>query len=211
MDRTRAIGILAGRWGVSAADQSTGPEDEAAFFQSCAKKLGLSVYILPDQPALVDRLDLPAILPLSGFDSARPEYGVVVGIQPGHFLLADPVTPQAGHAIPLAELKKRWTGTAYIFWKDFYSLAGEIPRQATGETILTLKLLLREIGYNQVGLSAVFDGATRRAVMDFQARHGLPRDGVVGSLTKIVLYNTRTGLGIPRLHAPLAGSRGETS
>ena len=103
-----------------------------------------------------------------------------------------------------------WSKTAYVLWKDFYAMAGDIPGQASGETVLNLKRLLRPLGYDHLGLDPVFDGPTRRAVIDFQTRHGLPADGVVGSMTKIALYNTRPELAIPKLQAQTpAGGREE--
>ena len=64
---------------------------------------------------------------------------------------------------------------------------------------MTLKMILRDIGYGDIYLNPVFDDPTRTAVRQVQARHGLPVDGYVGPLTKIALYNEMAPSDIPRL------------
>ena len=51
-----------------------------------------------------------------------------------------------------------------------------------------LQQLLQRIGVMEGELSGVYDGATQRAVVEFQRAHQLDADGVVGPLTRIVLY-----------------------
>ena len=93
-----------------------------------------------------------------------------------------------------------WTGEAFIPWKNFFSIDGEIPRDQPDESLITLKLLLRDIGYREIELVPDYDTATRQAVMDVQEKHDLPVDGVVGSMTKIALYNEKREIGIPFLN-----------
>ena len=52
----------------------------------------------------------------------------------------------------------------------------------SGEDVRRLQQLLRYAGYN-IEADGVFGGATHAAVVDFQQKHGLDRDGVVGNLT----------------------------
>lgn len=102
-----------------------------------------------------------------------------------------------------AELEGLWTGTAFVPWRDFYEMGGTIAEEATGKTVLNLKMMLRDLGYPGIDLAPVFDDATRQAIFDFQGRIGLSADGLVGPQTKISLYNTRPELNIPMLR-PLA-------
>ena len=99
-----------------------------------------------------------------------------------------------------------WTGDAYIPWKNFFSINAEIPGDPPDESLITLKLMLRDIGYKEIDATPMYDTATRTAVRDVQLRNGLPVDGIVGSMTKIALYNEKEGLGIPHLR-PAAGSK----
>jgi len=90
-------------------------------------------------------------------------------------------------------------GEGFVFWKNFYNYQGTIPLDAPGESVITLKLHLRDIGYQHIGISGTYDLATRMAINAIQARHGIPIDGYVGPLTKIVLYNEKSSIEIPHL------------
>jgi len=101
--------------------------------------------------------------------------------------------------VTIREFMRLWSGVAYIPWKNFFSLAGVIPQTTSSDSIVALKMLLQDIGYRNIEISPIWDDLTRNAVMDVQARHGIKVDGIVGPLTKIVLYNERRNLNIPHL------------
>jgi general secretion pathway protein A len=196
MDRLRAMETLSGLWGLSVnAAEAEGVGDDLSFFTEGCESLGLSVYPVNERLDMVERLNLPAILALAG------GYAVLAAAPEGRYLLAD--SSGAHHPLSHAELETLWTGTAYVAWRDFYGMDGNIPGEATRETILNLKMMLRELGYPGIDLRPVFDVAIQQAIVDFQTRIGLPADGVVGPQTKIALYNTRPELRIPLLR-PLA-------
>lgn len=199
LDRIDALNLVLGAWGLPPQPRDPSMTDDEAFFRRCTEPLGLAVYRVDRRPNLVATLNLPAVLPLAKSDGETKGYAALVAMKDERYGVerADGKGPQFVEAPALG---RQWSGTAYVFWKDVYRLQGEIPGSAGGETVLTLKLLLRELGYAAVGLDPVFDAETRRAVVDFQIRQGLPADGVVGSMTKIALVNTRPGLGIPKLH-----------
>jgi general secretion pathway protein A len=100
-------------------------------------------------------------------------------------------------------IESYWTGRAYVFWKNFYNYQGIIPFDTQKESIVTLKLHLRDIGFDNVEINGVYDASTRMAVEAIQTKHGIPVDGYVGPLTKIALYNEKLSLPIPRLTAPM--------
>jgi hypothetical protein len=100
-------------------------------------------------------------------------------------------------------IQSYWTGRAFVFWKNFYNYQGIIPFNTQKESIVTLKLHLRDIGFENVEISAAYDASTRMAVKAIQAKHGIPVDGYVGPLTQIALYNEKSSLPIPRLAAPM--------
>ena len=72
---------------------------------------------------------------------------------------------------------------------------------ADSRAVLILKNLLRKIGYDQIPKSPKFDLATQAAVLDFQARHNLNVDGLVGTLTKIKLLQEAQNIIMPELKA----------
>jgi general secretion pathway protein A len=48
-------------------------------------------------------------------------------------------------------------------------------------------------------MSPLYDEQTKKVVRQIQRKHGLKPDGIVGPLTKIVLYNEKKTLKIPHL------------
>jgi general secretion pathway protein A len=97
------------------------------------------------------------------------------------------------------EAESYWTGVAYIPWKNFLNLKGEIPLRSTKDSITTLKILLRDIGFSDIEVNASYDERTREIIKQIQEKHGLNVDGLVGELTKIVLYNEKKGFDIPHI------------
>jgi peptidoglycan hydrolase-like protein with peptidoglycan-binding domain len=88
---------------------------------------------------------------------------------------------------------------AYIPWKNFLSLKGTIPLDSPKESTIKLKKIMQDIGFNEIEISPFYDEQTRQAVKEIQKKYGLHIDGVVGSTTKIALYNEKKILGIPHI------------
>ena len=95
---------------------------------------------------------------------------------------------------------KFWSGAAFIPWKNAFAFTGTIPVDSPGDSIITLKLLLKDIGFDEIEINPQYDGKTQEAVKRVQAKHGIPVDGVVGSMTKIALHNEKKSLNIPNLY-----------
>ena len=64
---------------------------------------------------------------------------------------------------------------------------------------MSLKMLLKQIGFESIRVDERYDEQTREAVRSVQRLHGVKDDGYVGPLTKIILYNENRALPIPRL------------
>ena len=90
-------------------------------------------------------------------------------------------------------------GSAYIYWNNALGFDMIINYGADQRAILVLKNLLRKVGYDQIPKSSDFDPATQAAVLDFQARHNLKVDGLVGTLTKIKLLQEARTVDVPEL------------
>ena len=97
------------------------------------------------------------------------------------------------------ELDSFWNGVAYVTWKNFSGYPPNMPVNATKASIVTLKLHLREIGFEDIEIGPVYDLETEEAVKEMQRRNGIEVDGVVGPLTKIALYNEKAYLQIPHI------------
>jgi general secretion pathway protein A len=205
-ERTRSLALqeLVRRWVPEAGDLRL-PEhlqDDTTFFQISAGQAGLSVYAV-DEPELLPRLGLPAIVAVGSDASAARGFVVLSGIESGRYVFNVPGRDESVFCEP-AELEQLWSGPAHVLWKNFFAISGTIPGASPGESVITLKLLLRDLGYDGVDLSPAYDDNTRMAVMDVQARQNLPVDGVVGPMTKIALYNLKQGLPIPKLNTGAA-------
>ncbi len=174
-------------------------EEATTFFRIGARQNGLLIHRVEgaDLP-LLRRLNLPAILEMYPPGGDQPVYAAVEGMAQGviYFAADDP----AGQirAEP-HEVETYWPGVAYIPWRDFFDFSVTIPKDASDESIINLKMLLQEIGFSDIGLDPSYDDATRRAVEIIQERHGIVVDGVVGPRTKIILYNELPNLRIPHL------------
>lgn len=173
-------------------------EEDQTFFRLSAKPNGFSILRLESDMDMLMRLNLPAILEfyppgsstpgyltLSNIDGQRIELG---GAGDGVLVVAD-----------LDEIEFYWSGLAYIPWKNFLSIWGTIPRQSYKDSIITLKLLLHDLGFTNFEINADYDVLTQKAVELIQAKYGVPVDGFVGPLTKIILYREKQSFDMPRL------------
>lgn len=209
--RQRAFEAVLARWQprrtVAASPDLDGIDDPETFFRLAAAREGYSLYAVNYNLslALIHRLNLPVILECAAATEA-PAFLALVEIRPdGRLVFRNGSEALTGTWDDLAQI---WRGRAYILWRNFRGLEGVIPVNASEASVMTLKMLLREIGHADLPLTPAYDGPTREAVKAVQARHGLPVDGYVGPLTLIALYNEMHPEGIPRLE-PQQPSGGE--
>ncbi len=83
--------------------------------------------------------------------------------------------------------------------KNFLSIWGIIPKHSYKDSIITLKLLLYDIGFTDFEINADYDDVTQMAIEKIQAKYGVPVDGFVGPLTKIILYREKKSFDMPQL------------
>jgi len=199
--RRTAIRQVLAMWGVD-PEESIDPEavpDDAAFFRLTAGRHAMLIYRADGDLARLARLNLPAILILRPPGEPEPRYVVLNAREEEKISLLD-----GGGSFPVheEELAAFWPGEAYIPWKDFRILSGTIPYRTSEDAVLALKLLLNDLGYPGLPPGPDYDEATRRTIVAIQARHGITEDGIVGSATKIALYNEDQRLAVPHLGHP---------
>ena len=173
-------------------------EDDRIFFRLAAKQNGLLIHRIEGDLDLVKRLNLPAILEFYLPERLSPRYLVISKMDEGGITLRG-LGEDDAIMVETEELKSFWSGVAYIPWKNFLNYIGTIPRNAPRDSIITLKMLMKGIGFNDIEVSPLYDERTREAVKEVQEKHGLRADGMVGPLTKIILYNEKKSLKIPHI------------
>ena len=173
-------------------------EDDQSFFRLSAKPSGLSIHRVESDIRLLTNLNLPAILEFYPPGSSSPGFLTLSKIDGNQIELGG-----AGDDIlivtDLKELEFYWSGVAYIPWKNFLSIWGTIPKHAYKDSIITLKLLLHDLGFTDFEINADYDDLTQNAIEKIQAKYGVPVDGFVGPLTKIILYREKKSFDMPQL------------
>jgi len=177
-----------------------GMETDPVFFTLAARQNGLSVLQVDGDLSLIRKLNLPAILMFETTGRPEPVYLAVKQAD------ADTMTLCAGTdtemIVPNAQIAAHWSGTAFVFWKDFLNLPGVIGPNTPPDAVIALKMHLREIGWEGIAVNGDYDIETFRAIKQIQAANGIYVDGQVGPMTKIVLYNRKPALSIPLLSMP---------
>jgi general secretion pathway protein A len=176
-------------------------DNDEAFFDHGAANADLLVRRVDADLGLLKRLNLPAILELHLPDNPFPRYLTVATIGPDAVTLHASASSGADRLIVLAPeaLGWFWAGVAYIPWKDFRSIEGTIPFNHNAQSLLALKEVIHDIGFADVAMTPEYDDQTREIVREIQAKYGLEVDGLVGSLTKIALYNEGETFATPHI------------
>jgi general secretion pathway protein A len=170
--------------------------DNETFFRVTARRGDLETLRVKGNLNVVKKLNLPAILEFIRPGDNEFRFLAMLKLANDEIRMSDDETT---FSVPPASLAGLWNGVAYILWKNYYHFDGVIPISSPGEVILSLKMHLKTLGFPIAEMTATYDATTRAAVETIQARHGLDADGMVGPLTKIVLYNEDRSLEMPRL------------
>jgi len=182
-------------------------QDNETFFATAATQNGLSVYRFDGKTERLKSLNLPAILELYPPMSPAPVYLALIQINDDEIVFKSDIK---GALVKIREnqLEGVWNGTAYIVWKNFMGITGTIPRDAPPESVIALKMMLRDMGH-AIDIQLGYGPVTRNIVGEIQKKYGLKPDGSVGPMTKIALYNEMKMMKIPHI-LPIESSRKES-
>jgi general secretion pathway protein A len=173
-------------------------DDDQTYFRLSAKSSGMSIHRVETDMALLKKLNLPAILEFYPPGSPSPGYLTLSRVDDDKIILQGKDETE-WIATDLEELEFYWSGVAYLPWKNYHSIWGTIPAQTYKDSVITLKLLLQDLGFENVTIDDQYDGLTQHAVETIQAKYGIPVDGYVGPLTKIILYKEKDSFEMPQL------------
>jgi general secretion pathway protein A len=174
-------------------------EDDQTYFRLSAKPNGMFIQRLETDMAFIKKLNLPAILEFYPPGSSSPGYLTLTRLD-GDKIMLKGGTDNEWIVTDLEELEFYWSGVAYLPWKNFHSIWGTIPTQSYKDSVITLKFLLQDIGFKDVTIDEKYDEFTQNAVESIQAKYGIPVDGYVGPLTKIILYREKKSFQMPQLY-----------
>jgi general secretion pathway protein A len=173
-------------------------DDDQAFFRLTSKPSGIFIHRLEADMELIVRLNLPVILECYPPGSDEAGFLALSKIEGDRLYLGSTVQNRMVET-DIHEISYAWSGIAYLPWKNFLSIWGTIPLRASKDSIITLKLLLIELGFGNLAMNDEYDRWTRGAVEEVQAKYGIPVDGFVGPLTKIILYREKNTFDMPHL------------
>lgn len=172
-------------------------QDNETFFRTAAAQNGLSLYRFDGNMERLKNLNLPAILEIYPSMSVSPAYLALIQIKDDEIVFKSDLK-DATVKIKATQLDGIWIGTAYIVWKNFLGITGTIPRDAPPESVITLKMMLRDMGH-AIDIQPGYGTITRNIVGEIQKKYALKPDGSVGPMTKIALYNEMKSLKIPHI------------
>jgi general secretion pathway protein A len=173
-------------------------DNDGDFFRLAATQNNFHILPVNDNLDLIIKLNLPAILEFLPPGAFSPRYLTLTKITGREIILKGGKKNETLSLEP-EEIESHWSGAAYILWKNFFNCKGVIPIDAPRESVLSLKMLLRDIGFKEIRLDNLYDNTTQEAVEKLQEKHGIKVDGIVGAKTKIVIYNEKKELTIPHI------------
>lgn len=197
-----ALAAVLAAWQLDAlaANEAATPDD----FVAVAEKRGLEHMALAGNAAMLRLVDVPAVLELQLPGVTGPRYAALVGLRDGAPVLiagdGEPVT------VSPSIFERAWYGQAHVFWRDFENLGPAVlDGTSRGDRVERLQALLQRTGAYSGQETGVFDAATVAAVTEFQRSRYVAADGLVGRLTRVVLYAAAGGYPRPTLNPPPSG------
>ena len=181
-------------------------EEDPDAFRFAARQNGLSLHWVRADLDFLAKINVPAILRMQVPGGVASRYMTLSSMQGDEVVLRGGRSGDGVVRTSRKVLYERWSGEAYLLWKNFLNCEGTLPKNTNRESMVTLKMLLQDIGFKDIEITPYYDQAVRDAVEAVQKRNGISVDGIVGPITKIVLYNEKKGLTIPHIRSKQAES-----
>lgn len=156
---------------------------------------GLSVYESNSNLNRLTTLNYPALVELSLPDGKGARYLALVALRGNVGVFQSNETFE----IPLSLFESLWTHKAWVPWKNFEKLPGDMKAGYQGEFAEWLQKKLILLGYYNEPLDLSYGRRTADAVAKFQRYYNLKDHGRLDTETKMVLYNRLPSYDTPKL------------
>jgi general secretion pathway protein A len=198
--RLKAMALLSGMWQQPPPrlDRLSADLSDADFFKRAARQIGLRTYAIEDDWALIRRANLPAIIGFKQPGTGEKIFLVLIGWSDQQIRMSGD-TPDKMIEIDIDQLQEHHHGPAYVLWKNTLGYDFIIGQGADPNALLQVKKMLLRIGYDGIDPTPAYDSSLRRSIKDFQSRHQLKADGLIGPLTKILLIREAGDIDLPLL------------
>ncbi len=174
-------------------------KSNSQFFKMTAAQYNFQVlYLLKDHGFIRD-CNLPAIFGYKLPDTSTKGFIGLVNITSDNEYVIFPGMGEKTFKVNPIELIPYLTGETYILWKDNYGYDRVVSETSSKNSILSLKLFLKDIGFSDIEMTPIYDSLVLNSVKQIQAKYGIVEDGLVGPLTKIMLYNEKKEKAVPYL------------
>lgn len=199
--RLQAMALLSGMWQLQPPrlDRLSADLTDAVFFKRAARQIGLRTCTIDDDWDLIRRVNLPAIIGFKHPETGKKIFLVLIGWSDRQIRLSGD-TPDKMVEIDIDQLEEYHHGPAHVLWKNILGYDFIIGHGSDPNSLLLVKKLLLRLGYEDIVSTPVYDPSMRRSIQDFQSRHQLNADGLVGPLTKIFLIMEAGDIDVPLLN-----------
>jgi general secretion pathway protein A len=199
--RLDAVAALLALWQQPRPHAEQLPRDlsDLDFFDIIARQYGLRVHLVEGNWPLIKQLNLPCILAVKTEKQNPPVYLTLAQWKDGQMFLSGGAGKETIQT-DFKKIKPHLHGNVYLFWKNITGFDFIIAHGADSQAVIMVKSLLQRVGYGSLNEGPAYDSATRQAVLEFQRRHKIKADGLVGPVTKILLINAAKAYNVPFLH-----------
>jgi general secretion pathway protein A len=156
---------------------------------------GLSVYESSSNLNRLTTLNYPAMVELNLPDGQGTRYLALVALKGDVGVFRS----NEMFEIPLALFESLWTHKAWVPWKNFEELPGDMKTGYKGEPAQWLQQQLNRLGYYNEQPDLRYGRRTADAVAKFQRYYNLKDHGRLDTETKMVLYNRLPTYSAPKL------------
>ncbi len=156
---------------------------------------GLSVYESNSNLNRLTTLNYPALVELTLPDGKGARYLALVALKGNVGVFRSNETFE----IPLSLFESLWTHKAWVPWKNFEELPGDMKTGYKGEPAKWLQQQLNLLGYYNEQPDPRYGRRTADAVAKFQRYYNLKDHGRLDTETKMILYNRLPSYPAPKL------------